>query len=52
MNKLFKVYLSKLYLGTYLASSKYEAIERCKIRFNNYNTQTNISLWRTKLIVV
>lgn len=50
MNKLFKVYLSKLYLGTYLASTKYEAIERCKLRFSNYNIQSNIPLWKTKLI--
>lgn len=50
MQNVFKVYLSKLYLGTYIADSKYEAIERAKRRFEHLNTQTNTPLWKSQEI--
>lgn len=44
----YKVYLGKLYLGTYIATTPYEAIERCKGFNQKLNSQSNIKLWRTE----
>ena len=49
MKNLYKIYLSKLFIGCFQGTTAYEAIERCKAKHWQYNTQLNICLWKAKL---
>ncbi len=49
MKNLYKIYLSKLFIGCFQGSTQFEAIEHAKSYNQPLNTQNNINQWKAKL---